>query len=591
MSDLAGATLGRYQVIARLGRGGMADVYKGFQPSLDRYVAIKVLNPSMVEEAEFIQRFEREAKSVARLRHPNIVQVFDSDHQGDIYYMVMEFLDGPTLKAALEEVHRRHEEMPLQVAMRIVSDVGGALGYAHEMGVVHRDVKPANIMLDRSGRVILTDFGVAKMLTGTKVTATGTVLGTPAYMSPEQGMGEPGDARSDIYSLGVVLYELVTGRLPYDADTPLAVLLKHAHDPLPLPRTVNPALPEEIERILLKALAKSPADRYQNVQSMLNDIAGLPPATVPAARPGALDTRSMAARAPQSAVVGAARPSGSAPPAPAKVPPAHSTGSQPRRTFWVGGGALLAVFVCLGLGAVAAIGLLAARGGLTPLAGPARATNTPPTAAPSPSATLVPFPTKTPTPLTTPLGPAGDVIFEDHFDDPGSGWLRLSDSGGNSDYVDGVLRIQVTETNADRVVPSGHDIADARLSVVADMTGGPNDNDFGLVCRYQDDKHYYALLITSDGYYAIMKREGGELTNLATGEKLYQSSTAIPQGAANIEIIAECIGDHLAIYVNGELLANVRDSTYSSGDVGLIAGTFGTGGVEIEFDDFYAYKP
>ena len=127
MSDLAGATLGRYQVVGRLGRGGMADVYKGFQPSLDRYVAIKVLHPSMVEEAEFVQRFQREAKSAARLRHPNIIQVFDYDNQGDTYYMVMEFLDGPTLKAALEEVHRRKEEMPLLVALRVVSDVGAAL--------------------------------------------------------------------------------------------------------------------------------------------------------------------------------------------------------------------------------------------------------------------------------------------------------------------------------------------------------------------------------------------------------------------------------------------------------------------------------
>src|SRR3972149_3842205 len=285
MADLVGTTRGRYRVLARLGRGGMADVYKAFQPSLDRYVAIKVLHPSMVEDKEFVGRFQREAKSVAALRHSNIIQVFDYDSQGDTYYMVMEFIDGPTLKAALEEVHHRREQLPLDVALRIVSDVGSALGYAHEQGVVHRDIKPANILLDRAGRVILTDFGVAKILTGTKVTVTGTVLGTPAYMSPEQGMGEHGDSRSDIYSLGVVLYELATGRLPFDADTPLAVLLKHVHDPLPLPREVNPSLPEDIERIILKALAKEPADRYATVQEMLADIAALPPATVPAASP------------------------------------------------------------------------------------------------------------------------------------------------------------------------------------------------------------------------------------------------------------------------------------------------------------------
>jgi len=543
-----------------------------------------------VEEVEFVQRFEREAKSVARLRHPNIIQVFDSDHQNDIYYMVMEFLDGPTLKAALEEVHRRHEEMPLQVALRIVSDVGGALAYAHEMGVVHRDVKPANIMLDRSGRVILTDFGVAKMLTGTKVTATGTVLGTPAYMSPEQGMGEPGDARSDIYSLGVVLYELVTGRLPYDADTPLAVLLKHAHDPLPLPRSVNPSLPEEVERVLLKSLAKDPADRYQTVQAMLGAIAALPPATVPAARPGALDTRSMAARAPQSAVAAPPRKSGVAAAPPPETPPSQSTGSRPRRGFWLGGGAVAAVFVCLGLAAAAVFLLLLTRGDLAKLVAPATATSVPPTA-PPPSATLAPFPTKTPRPPTTPLGPPGEIFFEDHFDDTASGWRRLGDTGGSTGYGDGVFRIHVDEINTDYAAPSGHNISDVRLSVSGYKAGGPDDNDFGVVCRYQDDANYYALLITSDGYYGVMRMENGERTMLGQQENVYLTSDAIQQGATTNLIVAECIGDHLALYANGELLADERDGTFTSGDVGLIAGTFGKGGVDIEFDDFYAYKP
>jgi serine/threonine protein kinase len=566
----------------------MADVYKGFQPSLDRYVAIKVLHSSMVEEAEFVQRFQREAKNVARLRHPNIIQVFDYDNQGDTYYMVMEFLDGPTLKAALEEVHRRKEEMPLLVALRIVSDVGAALAYAHEMGVVHRDIKPANIMLDRSGRVILTDFGVAKMLTGTKVTVTGTVLGTPAYMSPEQGMGEPGDSRSDIYSLGVVLYELATGRLPYDADTPLAVLLKHAHDPLPVPRTVNPSLPEEVERVILRSLAKDPADRYPTVQAMLDDIAGLPPATVPAVQPGALNTRALAARAPQAAA---------SPPSQSTPPPSRVTGSVPRKTFWLGGGALVALFACLGLAAAGAILLYLTGDNLMNLVAgaPATATSPPPTAPPTSSPpTVIPStaprtPTRTPGPSATPLGPPGAILFEDHFDDPGSGWVTWEEMGGGVGYGDGVFRIWLDEVQTDFWSVPGEDLADVRLTASTFKAGGPDDNDFGVVCRYQDDENFYAFLISSDGYAGVLKMKDGERTWLEQEGML--STDAIFQGAATNEVTALCVGDHLALHANGELVADVRDGAFASGDVGLIAGTFEEGGVEIHFDDFFVYEP
>jgi len=557
----------------------MADVYKAFQPSLDRYVAIKVLHPSMVEEPEFVGRFQREAKNVARLRHPNIIQVFDYDNQGETYYMVMEYLDGPTLKAALEEVHRRNEEMPLPVALRIVSDVGAALAYAHEMGVVHRDIKPANIMLDRSGRVILADFGIAKILTGTKVTVTGTVLGTPAYMSPEQGMGEPGDSRSDIYSLGVVLYELATGRLPYDADTPLAVLLKHVHDPLPMPRTVNPSLPEEIERIILRALAKGPADRYQTVQAMLDDIAGLPPATVPAAKPGALNTRALAARAPQSVASTPARPT---------PPPSRPTGSVPRKTFWLGGGALVAVFACLGLLAAGALALYLTGDSLVNLVGRSAPTATPLPRTATPS-TVPREPTPTPRPPATPLGPPGEIMFEDHFDDTGSGWVRWEETGGGTDYVDGVFRIWVDEVLTDYWSTSGHDFGDVRISVSTFKAAGPDDNDFGIVCRYQDNDNFYAFLISSDGFAGILKMEDAERTMLE--QEGMVSTDAITQGAATNEVTAECVGDHLALYANGELVADVRDSTFVSGDVGLIAGTFEEGGVEIHFDDFFVYQP
>ncbi len=272
MQGLAGQTIGRYRIIEQVGHGGMADVYKAYQPSLDRHVAIKVIHPFLADDADFLSRFEREAKVVATLRHPNIVQVYDFDAEGGLYYMVMEFIDGGTLKTLLETMQARGASVSLDDAVRIILSVGSALKYAHSRGMVHRDVKPANVMITSDGHVILTDFGIAKIVSATKLTASGAMVGTPAYMSPEQGRGEPGDERSDLYSLGVMLYQMVTGRLPYDADTPVALVLKHINEPLPLPTALRPDLSPEIEHVIVKALAKNPADRYQTVNAMTTDL-------------------------------------------------------------------------------------------------------------------------------------------------------------------------------------------------------------------------------------------------------------------------------------------------------------------------------
>jgi tRNA A-37 threonylcarbamoyl transferase component Bud32 len=277
-SDLVGKTIGKYRIVARLGRGGMAEVYKGYQPGLDRYVAVKVLHSHLADEEDFIGRFEREATAVARLRHPNIVQVYDFDVEGSTYYMVMEFVEGPTLKAELKERSMKGQIFSLPEISRIFSALASAIDYAHSRGMVHRDLKPANVMFTAEGQVVLTDFGIARIMGATRYTMTGAISGTPAYMSPEQGQGERGDERSDIYSLGVILYEMVTGRVPFDADTPFAIIMKHINDPLPLPTTVNSAVPEVVERIILKAMSKNPADRYQSAGEMakaLRDALGV----------------------------------------------------------------------------------------------------------------------------------------------------------------------------------------------------------------------------------------------------------------------------------------------------------------------------
>jgi tRNA A-37 threonylcarbamoyl transferase component Bud32 len=270
--SLEGQSLGKYRILEPLGRGGMAQVYKAYHPSLDRYVAVKVLRSDLVEEAEFLARFRREARAVAALRHPNIVQIYDFDVQDDLYYMVMELLEGDTLKAYMNALRVQGERLPAGEMVRIFNDVLAGLAYAHSEGIIHRDLKPANIMLTRKGQAVLTDFGIAQIVGGTQYTISGALMGTLSYMAPEQGLNGHCDVRSDIYSLGIAYYEALTGSVPFDADTPLAILMKHINDPLPLPRKSDPTIPEPFERIALKALAKRPEDRFQSAAEMAGQL-------------------------------------------------------------------------------------------------------------------------------------------------------------------------------------------------------------------------------------------------------------------------------------------------------------------------------
>lgn len=264
--NLSGQSLGRYHILEQLGEGGMAIVYKAYDTRLEAEVAVKVIRtenilPSVLERA--LKRFEREAKALAQLTHPNIVKVTDYGEYEGKPYLVMPYLPGGTLKSKLTGT-----PMPWQAAAHILIPIADALGYAHRHEIIHRDVKPSNILITENGQPMLADFGVAKLLDAVEtmeLTGTGVGIGTPEYMAPEQATNKLVDARADIYALGVVLFEMVTGRKPYTADTPMAVLIMHSRDPLPRPKNFAPNLPQEVENILLKALAKNPADRYQQM--------------------------------------------------------------------------------------------------------------------------------------------------------------------------------------------------------------------------------------------------------------------------------------------------------------------------------------
>lgn len=259
-----GRTIGKYKIVELIGRGGMATVFKAYQEGLDRYVALKLMHNFLVHEADFLERFKREARAMGALKHPHIASVYDFDAIDDTYYLVMELIRGGSLKDELDELARPKKPMPLSRAVQIILELLDALIYAHGYGMLHRDIKPGNILLRQDGSAVLTDFGIAKILGTTSHTVTGSMVGTPAYMSPEQAWGRTGNERCDLYSVGILFFQLVTGRLPFEAETPLMVALKHVNEPLPLPALFNPDLPLAIQAIILKSTAKDPKDRYQS---------------------------------------------------------------------------------------------------------------------------------------------------------------------------------------------------------------------------------------------------------------------------------------------------------------------------------------
>jgi serine/threonine protein kinase len=376
MSFNIGENIGPYRIIEQLGQGGMATVYKAYHAALDRYVALKVLHPAFHEDQTFAARFQREARVVAKLEHPNIVPIYDYSEHETRPYLVMKYIEGDTLKARLNKGPLTSKEIE-----DVVNSIGSALAYAHRQGILHRDIKPSNVLIEVDGGMYLADFGLARIAqAGESTMSSDSIMGTPQYISPEQAMGKKDlDAGTDIYSFGVMLYEMVVGQVPFSADTPFSIIHDHIYTPLPLPMKVNPTVPEPVQRVLLKALAKNRLDRYESVEDMMKAFkdswaeAGVPmQGTSITMRPASLTGEPIGLKTQKAAPVFET------------IPAIPSTAKRRSPWMWVGvGGAMI---LCAAI-AFFAILKMTARPPLIPTAVPTRiiSTQAPPPTQPVPA--------------------------------------------------------------------------------------------------------------------------------------------------------------------------------------------------------------
>ncbi|MFN8455299.1 MAG: serine/threonine-protein kinase, partial [Anaerolineae bacterium] len=537
-------------------------VLQGSWPSINRYVAVKILPSQYALDPNFVKRFEHEARAIAALEHPHILPVYDFGTQDGLTYMVMRYVPEGTLSNLMGK------PITYERVVLLIGAMARALDYAHKQGVVHRDIKPSNILIDKNGEALLTDFGIAKMMEtsgATQLTGAGSVLGTPAYMSPEQAKGQAVDGRSDIYSLGVVLYELLTGQQPFRADTPLAVVLKHVSEPLAPPRTVRADIPEPLERVVIKAMAKEPAQRYQSAAEMeqalrtaLQEIEGT-------ARTVAVPQVSRQATQGVTNVV---------PP----PPPPQKKGIMGPLLI---GGAVLLLLLCLGGGALFFMLAPGDNGGGTPTA--VAKTTVSIGVAKTPTSTPVPptpTPTNTPTPLpATPTVPTakptvssdvvvpelpdlGKILFQDDFSDNGNDWFEgeQTDDYGltKSEFVDGRYRISQEAKQGVFVwnSQSGRNFKDFLLMVEA--TPGEHTANFayGVTLRENSKGDLYAFKIDTDGYYSVSVSINNEWTTLVDWTKL---KAIKPDGTNRLAV--QAFGSTFMFLVNDEFATTVEDSS------------------------------
>jgi len=638
------AQIGRYLIKNELGRGGMATVYFAHDPRFKRDVAIKVLPAQFLGDPIFRTRFEREAQMIAALEHPAIVPVYDFGEEGDELYLVMRYMPGGSLSDRLRSGH-----LSLAESAAILSRLAPALDQVHSKGLVHRDLKPANILFDAFGNAYLSDFGIARAAQGASTLTGDAIIGTPAYMSPEQALGDPNiDSRSDIYSLGAILFEMLAGKQPYQATTPMGVAMKHITEPAPRIREVKTDLHPGCEEIILRAMAKERDRRYTSASEMARALEALAAAQDRAAPPAAAQPEQPSPAAPAAALEaptewevetphpapdpdealqpavpvpapagaplsgsGLPAPASSAPSFPDLAQPAPGGEAQARQTAarrrvppWAlaSGCVVLAALCGLSLFALSRLGprlnLFGQNGSPSLTASAtgalAQADATETTAGPAQTPA---GPGTTPTVSTRPevistlrvIQPtgSGNILFQDDFSDPESGWERDTGANLSADYYHGSYRILVNEPYYIVWGLLNLIVKDVIIDVEVTKASGPPEDFFGIICRYQDKDNYYFLNIASDSWYLIGKMKDGQ--ELLLGEA--GSSNAVHQGNTSNRVRAECVGDTLSLFANNTRLLQVSDPDFSEGAIGLMGRTFGTPGTNLLFDNLRVMRP
>jgi formylglycine-generating enzyme required for sulfatase activity len=696
MSDeLIGTHLGQYQIAELIRQGGMSIVYKAYQPALDRFVAIKVLQHTT--EPQFALRFKREARAIAQLQHQNILPVYDSGEQDGLLYLVLQYIEGGVTLG-----DKLGTPVPPANALQLMIRLLTALEYAHTRGIVHRDVKPSNVLLPAADWPMLADFGIARLMSAShqRLTLANQIVGTAAYMAPEQAAGRPVDARTDLYATGVVLYEMLTGRVPFDADTPLSMLTKHVHEPPPPPRDLNPNLLLALESPLLRALAKDPDERYQSAAEMAADLehvaawldhggrrerlTGLYQAGMQAFEEGHWDQAVerlrqvveqdntyedasdllVAAQAAQERARAEARqqieqvrlrrqstvqqpvhrtttpaaatrdtsrlPSTSAPAdiLPASAPPQTRSGTG-RRPLWTVIAPLSAMLL------IALVWFVWPRSSPQPAGSATTGTPVPTSGnvASIPDAmqstadvttTATGAPVATAANPTTPAGnghtmngstsggentmpetdslpePPGQLVYEDDFEgdvSTESAKTGLEDVQGDAEFNPGfhtgVYRMELSKPNVTHAILLPR-LAFANFSMRIDLSDDSDtpagDIAQGVVFRAQDDLHFYAILVDRRlGQYAVRKLSGADnWSDLVT----WKPSSIVERKAEVNRLRVDVAGNTFAIYLNGQMLDQVTDTTepFAFGMLGMIAANVDAVEPILHFDNLKIWR-
>lgn len=542
--------LTRYDIEGRLGVGGMASVYKATDTRLKRKVAIKVMHEHLVQDSTFQQRFETEAQLVASFNHPNIIQIYDYNvimSEGHaLYYMVMPYISGPTLADLLEDCRTHGKALTHQRISEIITDIAAALDYAHQRETTHRDVKPANIIFDENGTAILTDFGIARLAQGQGFTQDGAIVGTPTYLSPEQAQGQSGDHRSDLYALGILLYEMLTGHPPFHDESVVHLLLSHAQTPPPsISEALSKSMPA-LDYVLEVALAKNPAERYQTGTDFVAELEAV-------LRDEATSERLEPMPIKQSAV----------PPASTSILELVDTGLiQPVRRYPLVAGSVVVTVVAF---------LLIARLSL-------------------PNMTLI---SNSPTPMAASSMVDDIFYFDSHFanDDNFVSLWQLDDNDRvQREVINQQLRI--TNSEASTAINTLLDPAYIYENAVIEMDVAllPESADaasgFGIVFRYQDPANYNVFAVDGEGRYSIWTREDAEWRELRAADENWTLDSAInPIGEVN-SLRLSIWNETLIGYVNDEVVVMIEDDTFFAGGVGVYLATTRRGEAMITVDRF-----